>query len=262
MPESITGSISALDPVFVGLLDDYWAEFLGSSPEKLRKEKTQLLAHAELRDYAGCYIIEFGVAPIVSLPANEVESYREEIARWQPGVVRTPTVVQTAFRDRVEAVIGPAFIGYTDAKLFRQVTCGGARLLTNADWKELELLRYGCLAEEWDHGGSSFRPNEMVGILSNQRLVGVASYQVWGRHIAHISIITHPAFRGRGYATLAVSELTRIVLERKLVPQYRTLEANQPSMAVARQLGFVQYATSLAIRLRPPEAKISCSETA
>jgi RimJ/RimL family protein N-acetyltransferase len=200
---------------------------------------------------------EFGAAPIVSLPANEVESYRDVIARWEPGVVRTPALVQAAFRERIVAIIGPAFIGYTDAKLFRQLGSGGARLLTNADREAVEILRNACLAEEWDHGGSTFRPKEMVGVLSDQRLVTVASYQGWGEHIAHISIITHPAFRGRGYAAIAVSELTRIALERKLVPQYRTLEANQPSMAVARRLGFVQYATSLAIRLRPPGVDIS-----
>jgi RimJ/RimL family protein N-acetyltransferase len=249
MPGSFTGSISALDPAFVGLVDDYWAQFLGCLPEMLRNEKPLLLAHSELGDYAGCYIIEFGTAPIVSLPANEIKSYRDEIARWQPGVIRTPAVVRAVFRERIQALIGPAFIGYTDAKLFRQLASGDARLLTNADRNAVELLRDSCLPEEWDHGGSTFRPNEMVGTLIDQRLAAVASYQIWGKHIAHISIISHPAFRGHGHATLAVSELTRIVLERKLVPQYRTLEANQASMAVARRLGFVQYATSLAVRL-------------
>jgi ribosomal protein S18 acetylase RimI-like enzyme len=158
---------------------------------------------------------------------------------------------QSAFHDRIARIIGPAFIGYTDTRLFKKLAGGDAQLLTETDEKAVEVLRNACPAEEWDHGGSDFRPSEMVGIIRGQQLATVASYEIWGEQIAHISIIAHPAFRGRGHATTAVSELTRFVLERHLVPQYRTLEANQPSMAIARRLGFVQYATSLAIGFRP-----------
>jgi predicted GNAT family acetyltransferase len=89
----------------------------------------------------------------------------------------------------------------------------------------------------------------MVGVFEKGGLVALASYELWGGRIAHISIVSHPLWRGRGYAATAVSALAKIVLERGLVPQYRTLEANKPSMAVARRLGFVQYATSFAVRL-------------
>lgn len=261
MSQSSSVSICTLDSAFLGLVDSYWAQFLGCSPGMLRHERTQLLRHAGLGDYAGCYIIEFGSAPVVSLPANDVETYRDVIARWQPGVVRTAAIAQAAFHDRIARIIGPAFIGYTDTKLFKKLAGDDARLLTDTDEKAVEILRNACPAEEWDHGGSDFRPSEMVGVIRGQQLAAVASCEVWGEHIAHISIIAQPAFRGRGYATTAVSELTRIVLARRLVPQYRTLEANQPSMAIARRLGFVQYATSMAIRFRAANAKTNRSRT-
>jgi RimJ/RimL family protein N-acetyltransferase len=88
----------------------------------------------------------------------------------------------------------------------------------------------------------------MAGVFKGHKLAALASYQIWGEQIAHIAIVTHPAFRGQGYATAAVSSLTQTVLGRTLVPQYRTLEGNAPSIAVARRLGFEHYATSLAIR--------------
>ena len=145
-------------------------------------------------------------------------------------------------------MIGPAFIGYTDTKLFKQLASNEAQQLVNADRKAVEILRNSCPVEEWDDGGSEFRPDKMVEVLVDQQLAAVASYDFWGEHIAHISIISRPTFRGRGYGVTAVSELTRVALERHLVPQYRTLEENRPSMAIARRLGFVQYATSMAIR--------------
>ena len=36
------------------------------------------------------------------------------------------------------------------------------------------------------------------------------------------------------------------------VLQYRTLEANLPSLAIARALGFQRFALTLAVRLTPP----------
>lgn len=219
--------------------------------ENLRSDRTQLLAHAELSDYAGCYIIQFGSAPIVSLPDNDVESYRHVVVGWQSGVVWQPSVIQTAFHERIEKIIGPAFIGYTDANLFRQgPTNSLVRAITDEDEEAFGILRDACPTEDWDHGGSTFRPEQMAGVFTEKSLVALASYQIWGANIAHISIVTHPGFRGCRYATIAVSELTRIVLQRKLVPQYRTLEANQPSMLVAARIGFVRYATSLAVRFK------------
>src|SRR5258707_14081569 len=175
MPELFPVSIDTLDSTFLASVDSYWAQFLGCPQAMLRKEKTQLLPHAELRDYAGCYTIEFGAAPIVSLPANEVESYRDLIARWQPGVVRTPAVAQAAVHERIASIIGPAFIGYTDTMLFKQPACGDARLLTNADGKAAEKLRSCCPAEEWDHGGRPFRPHGNVGGIEGPEPMAVVS---------------------------------------------------------------------------------------
>lgn len=64
-------------------------------------------------------------------------------------------------------------------------------------------------------------------------------------------IVTHAAHRGRGHARAALAVVTRLVIERGLVAQYRTLESNAPSLALAlaRRLGFERWATSLAIRL-------------
>jgi RimJ/RimL family protein N-acetyltransferase len=89
----------------------------------------------------------------------------------------------------------------------------------------------------------------MVGVFKGHKLAALASYQIWGEQIAHIAVVTHPSFRGQGCAAPALGCLTQNVIERMLVPQYRTLEGNAPSMAVARRLGFVHYATSLALRL-------------
>jgi len=240
--------VSSLDSALLEVVDRYWARFFGCAPEALRSDTVQIGVHTGQGDYAGCYLMEFGGAPVVSLPVGEVETYHAAIAHWKAGTVRMPALVEAVFGRRAVAIIGPAFVGYSDQKHFRPSFSSLTRRLTAQDEKAVDMLRAACAVEEWEAGGSEFRPSAMVGAFRGQELAALAGYQLWGEQIAHIAILTHPAFRGQGHATTAVSTLTEMVFERTLVPQYRTLEANIPSLAVARRLGFVQYATSLAVR--------------
>lgn len=146
-------------------------------------------------------------------------------------------------------MIGPAFVGYTDRAAFQPVQHGASRVLTQQDVPALEALRAACSALEWEHGGSSFGEQPVVGVHVEGELAAVAGYEVWGEAIANISVITHPRHRGQGYGKTVVSRLTEEVLNQGLAPQYRTLEVNVPSMAVAQDLGFERYATTMAVRL-------------
>jgi predicted GNAT family acetyltransferase len=68
--------------------------------------------------------------------------------------------------------------------------------------------------------------------------------------IAHIAVVTHPSHRGRGYGKAAVAHLAARAIAEGLLPQYRTLDSNQPSLRIAEALGFQRYATSVAVRLK------------
>ena len=65
----------------------------------------------------------------------------------------------------------------------------------------------------------------------------------------HTSVVTHPAFRGCGFGRSAVAHVAQRAIEAGLVAQYRTLQANTPSVRIAESLGFRQYAASVAVRL-------------
>ena len=238
-----------LDSALLSIVDNYWATFLGCEPSALRSSTAQIAVHSGLGDHLKCHLMEFGGAPVVSLPANELALYRDAIAEWRADVVLTPALIKAVFGERVAAILGPAFVGYADSKWVPPIPSGKARPLIPGDREAFDKLRTACPVEEWESGGNDFQPGSMIGVFERGRLAALASYELWGGRIAHIYIVSHPLLRGRGYAATAVSALRKIVLERGLVPQYRTLEANKPSMAIARRLGFVQYATSFAVRL-------------
>jgi len=134
--------------------------------------------------------MEFGGAPIVSLPIGEIEPYRAAIAHWRAGIVRMPALVEAVFGKRVIASIGPAFVGYSDLKHFRPSFSSSTRRLTAQDEKAVDLLRAACAVEEWEHGGSEFRPSVMAGAFSGPELAALASYQLWDQQIAHIAVVT------------------------------------------------------------------------
>jgi hypothetical protein len=93
---SFIASVCLFDSGLLEVVDRYWARFLGCAPETLRSNTTQIGVHTGQDDYAGswlkekrvlCYLMEFGGAPIVSLPIGEIEPYRAAIAQWQAGIV-------------------------------------------------------------------------------------------------------------------------------------------------------------------------------
>jgi predicted GNAT family acetyltransferase len=149
----------------------------------------------------------------------------------------------------VDLVVGPAFVGYTDDRAFRPANEKDTRLMMPRDITALEDLKQACSALEWEHGGSQLGEQPVVGAFARDCLVAAAGYKIWGSAIAHISVVTHPQYRDQGYGKAVVSRLTAEALSRGLVPQYQTLEANIPSMAIGQGLGFERYATTTAVRL-------------
>ena len=166
--------------------------------------------------------------------------------------VISSTFLRDVLGDAVDQIIGPAYIGYADGATFRALIPNAARLLGAGDAEHVAALQAACGAVEWEHGGSEIGQNPAAGVYISERLVAMAGYEVWGGGIAHISVITHPRHRGQGYAGAVVSKLTETALAQGLVPQYRTLESNAPSVHVAHRLGFVRYGVSMAVRLRQP----------
>jgi GNAT superfamily N-acetyltransferase len=196
-------------------IEAYWAEDLGCSADALKKDELVITRQGGL----GLFIFARR-GTVVSVPAT-LESGR---------------------------IIGPAFIGYADAQTFAPKGEPVGRLLHDADDAAVSELRAACDPTEWKHGGPAESATR-IGIFQDDELHGLASFERWGERIAHISVITHPAFRGHGLGKAAVAEATGVALERNLVAQYRTLVSNAPSMAIASGLGFRRYASTLAIRV-------------
>lgn len=235
-----------LDERSESIARDYWAAHLGCAPEELFAEPVRVLTHGgELTDYVGAFALFRRDAVVVSFPPDRADELRALWFAESQGC--SPSGFAAAFSSVSAVVIGPAYIGYAAA-----VASPGlpARALNHDDEVALHSLEQACDPIEWEHGGSSIE-HRASGVFIDGQLVAMAGYEVWGGTIAHISIVTHPSFRGRGCGRSAVAHLAQRAMRIGLLPQYRTLASNRASIRIAESLGFRPYATSMAVRLKP-----------
>lgn len=242
-----------LAPATLDVADGYWAAFLGVAREDLRPAAPLAVPHGEgLADYRGMYAQSFGAAPVVSLPAGLLERFGAPAAEQAGRGLVDDERWRAVFGARMDVVVGPAAIAYADSGTLADPDVEVvARRLGEADRAALDGLRHAVPALAWDHGGSQLgEETPVVGVFVEGVLAAAAGYEVWGGRIAHLAIATHPAHRGRGLGAAAVAIAARMALGAGLVAQYRALQSNTHSLSIARRLGFVPYATSLAVRLR------------
>jgi len=231
-------------------VDAYWAGVFGCDAAGLRPSAPSVLPRADDAGSPRMYAMEFGAAPVALLPRGMMAVHAERVAAaLSAGLSADPDEWRGIFGGDVKAVIGPATLMYADQQSFRPLPPADVRMLTQDDLPAAEALRHACAEAEWEHGGSDVPSDVTAGAWGDGELAALAGFEVWGGVLAHISVVAHPAHRGRGHAAAAVSHVTAWALELGLLAQYRTLESNTPSVALARRLGFHPCARSVAVRL-------------
>lgn len=220
----------------------YWSAELGLDPEELFRESLCVRPHGErLVDYHGIFALFREGKASISHPQDRANALRACL----PEMLFSPDRFATGFPGKV--VIGPAYIGY--AETLSSDTTPAAHALDASHCAEAAALREACSESEWEHGGSAVGEVVASGVFVDGQLAALAGYEVWDGTIAHISVVSHPAHRGKGHGRAAVADIARRATEAGLLPQYRTLDENAPSIRIAESLGFVRYATSVAVRL-------------
>ena len=76
-----------------------------------------------------------------------------------------------------------------------------------------------------------------------------AGYAEWEQIIAHLGVLTPPAFRRRGFGQVAAALATNDALDLGLVPQWRARIENRASRSTAARLGFVEVGSQTTVVL-------------
>jgi GNAT superfamily N-acetyltransferase len=240
------------------IADEWWARELGCGAHELRPRSARVQGHAGgLVGQDGIWILVAGPAPVVSLPRALLPVLGERARWWSRQTVEDPRALLEELAPTVPArIIGPAFIGYASEDSLRGAGGPQARLLSAADREAVARLRETFAPEEWEEGGTDAEQSPAFGAFdAGGELRALAGYERWDR-IAHISIACAAGFRNRGFGASAVTRAAEHALSRGLVPQYRALRSNAPSLRVAAKLGFQEYGFSMLLRLTAAAAAI------
>ena len=240
-------------PATSNIADTYWARNVGCSVEELRPRMPHVRAQAgDLMGYEGIFILQFGAAPLVSVPPELVPELFPSAAEFTlEAVSDRERIRQLLAPCAVTRVIGPALLCYADESCFRPPPLEGARALTASDAAAFAMLKARCVPEECEAKEFDLESGNTFGDLdASGALRAVANFHIWSDRIAHIGVITDAEARGRGHASRAVGVATQEALRVGLVPQYRVLSDNLASRRVAAKLGFEEHGWSVAARLK------------
>ena len=79
----------------------------------------------------------------------------------------------------------------------------------------------------------------------------MAQFRSWSDRAGDPCVLTHPDFREQGHGAAVVSRVAEAGFGAGILPIYQTLRSNTGAVAIARKLGYEDYASNWAIRLRP-----------
>ena len=231
----------------------FWAAHLGCSEVQLAQPHTSVVhAGPELASWRGATVMFRPPACVLAVPADWYVPVASRIGRRPPVEVFDATLLCQVFGAAVDQVIGPAWLGYADASDLRPGPTLGTRLLTDQDLPELQRLAAACGPTAWEHSGIDPARPPVFGCFADEVLAAAGMLERWGDRLLQVGIVTHPDYRGRGYGKAVVSAMSAYGLATSGVMQYRTLQANLPSVGIAQALGFQRFALTLAVRLTPP----------
>ena len=149
----------------------------------------------------------------------------------------------------VARVLGPAALAYVSFDEFRPVL-PDALTVEQLLGSHSDLRRLEKLAGDDDAGEAGLDEITSPAFVVREagEVVAAAGYRVWPSRTAHISVLTAPAWRGRGLARVTGSATAAHALAAGLLPQWR---ARVPeSRRVAAALGFRELGAQLSIELR------------
>lgn len=229
-------------------VDAFWAAYFGCRPEDLNSRQTHVFTHAALEMYEGALVFRHADACIISVPKTVPEIERARLRKGAPQEAFDAKFLARTFVVSTDKVTGPAWVGICDRADFKSLPTT-ARLLTESDEGAVRRLAEGCGEVAWKQSKLALDRMNNFGLFVGGDIVAASGYIVMGDLLAYIGVVTHPAHRGKGHAKAVVSASMKYAFDKGLVAMWRTPQANESAVGLARSLGFHPYALTYDIQL-------------
>jgi len=233
-------------------VDAYWASYFGCTADDLNGTATRVFTHAALGSYDGALAFRHGNSLVISVPESSPEIERSKLRAAKPADAFNAAFLAKVFVINADNVTGPAWVGVADGTSFKPAK-SPARILTAADEAAMRDLAEGCGETAWKQSKIAVDRQTNFGLFDGPKLVAASGYLNMGGLLAYIGVITHPGYRGKGYAKSVVTASMTHAMEKGLLPMWRTLEAHDTAVQLAGAMGFQKYASTLDVQLTEDE---------
>ena len=231
--------------------DRFWAKFLGIEPADWQAPGVSVREQVGLSGYSGIWSFQRDQRVVVSAPAAWFTRLEDLVGGSDARRLLEPEWWRSVLGDVVERVIGPAYQGGLEPAHFTPQTDAAVELLSEGAAKAaLNELEVAVGAEAWDSSALGEVKSPIAVRRDAGRVVALCGYRPRGDDAGDPCVLVHPEFYGRGYGTAVVSAVVASALRDDKLLLYQTLESNLGAVAIAKRLGYRQYARYLAIRLR------------
>lgn len=226
-------------------LDRFWAESLGCDAEDFRSGTVRLVSAGQRQ------------VQIIATPDGTVVIGHPGLIRFGRHASVNQLLDPTFWASHFElplttfAHFGPGSLSYVTRSLFHHPRHAAVQLLRREDAGELARFARILKAREpqifhsWAIGGRVTANEKLWGAVVAERIVSVAGLRQVHKQFYEVGINTLPAHRQQGWGTAVAAAATDAGLQLAPLVQWSAPLNNEPSMRIARRLGFLPYAHQL-----------------
>jgi RimJ/RimL family protein N-acetyltransferase len=226
-------------------LDRFWAESLGCEPTDFRSGGVRLVAVGQRQ------------VQVIATPDGAVVIGHPGLIRFAQNIATEqlldPIFWATQFDLPLSkmAHFGPGSLSYVTRATFHHPRHAAVQPLRRDDAGELARFARILKAREphifhsWAIGGRVTANEKLWGAMVAERIVAVAGLRQVHKQFYEVGINTLPAHRRQGWGTAVAAAATDAGLHLAPLVQWSAPLNNEPSMRIARRLGFLPYAHQL-----------------
>lgn len=205
------------------------------------------IAPGESSDAWRVSVVQLGGATAVMVPPALIGRFGDLLAS-QPDCDLTDPASVVALVGPVARFLGPATLAYVDGGRFQPRSTRAAAALPAGHDAVLELAS-ACGPQDTDESAIARVTSPVSVIERDGKVLAACGYEVWSAALAHIGVLTHPQWRGKGLATGVASASVAHALQAGLIPQWRARCTLTASRRIASSLGFVELGRQLSFWL-------------
>jgi GNAT superfamily N-acetyltransferase len=202
--------------------------------------------HSRLCPPGWCGVVSLGAAAIVTVPTPTLQPVVESALHHLPATDLTDARQVRAALPETTTFLGPAALAYLHPPDFTPPGTPATTKVGPGDPAVAALLVSVPPGDAAESGLDEITSPAFV-THHDDTVTAAAGYRIWPTGVAHLSVLTAPAHRGRGLAGAVAAHAVADALAAGLLPQWRARPL--ASRRVARALGFHELGSQLSFEL-------------